>query len=360
MKIGVQIFLTVTGMLLTFASKAQCTLVSDCQMLNARSTGYAIVAARNPGIKFSIYVIPWDKVNTLETNANNQINAGWHAQAAIKGNFFSQSFDGSNFTQYSSVVTSQADFDAYKSTGTQWWIVCSDLPPFSSCVNGDPNGNLYIPKSLLATGTLQSAGTIGLALVPTTGDALVVRNNPGNLVLCSGGGSSEIRLNYSNGGGNGGVLIFDGGNSRNTRLSVNSNGNFLISPSGGNVGIGTTADPDAKLAVKGNVHCNEVKVDLTGAVAPDYVFESAYQLPALEELSAYLKANKHLPEVPSARTMEENGVNLGEMNMLLLKKVEELTLYLLEQQKTNLEQSKQIEQLQQQVGKSNVCFEGNN
>lgn len=349
MKSIVQLYVIAFALLACLNAQAQT--LTDLQMQNARATGYAIVAARNPGVKFSIYVIPWDHTNTLEVNANNQINAGWHAQAAIKGNFFTQSFDGSNFTQYSSVVTSQADFDAYKSTGTQWWIVCSDLPSFSSCVNGDPNGNLYIPKSLLATGTLQSAGTIGLALVPTSGDALVVRNNPGNLVLCSGGGSSEIRLNYSNGGGNGGVLIFDGGNAHNTRLSVNSSGNFIISPSGGNVGIGTTVDPDAKLAVKGTIHSSEVKVDITGAVAPDYVFESTYQLPTLDELSAYLKANKHLPEVPSACAMEENGVNLGEMNMLLLKKVEELTLYMIEQQKTITEQGREINQMEVELTK---------
>lgn len=99
----------------------------------------------------------------------------------------------------------------------------------------------------------------------------------------------------------------------------------------GNVGIGTTT-PDAKLAVLGTIHTNEVKVDLSVS-APDYVFESTYALPTLDELSAYIKVNKHLPEVPSACVMAENGVNLGEMNMLLLKKVEELTLYMIELKK---------------------------
>jgi len=100
----------------------------------------------------------------------------------------------------------------------------------------------------------------------------------------------------------------------------------------GNVGIGTTS-PDAKLAVKGQVHAQEVKVDLNGAVAPDYVFEKDYQLTSLEEIKNYIDQNKHLPEVPSAKEMEKNGVQLGEMNMLLLKKIEELTLYIINQQK---------------------------
>jgi hypothetical protein len=100
----------------------------------------------------------------------------------------------------------------------------------------------------------------------------------------------------------------------------------------GNVGIGTTA-PDAKLAVKGTVHANEVKVDLNGAVAPDYVFNSDYNLLSLEEIKTYIDQHKHLPEVPSAKEMEANGVQLGEMNMLLLKKIEELTLHIIELEK---------------------------
>ena len=100
----------------------------------------------------------------------------------------------------------------------------------------------------------------------------------------------------------------------------------------GNVGIGTP-NPDAKLAVKGQIHAQEVKVDLNGAVAPDYVFASNYQLPTLDYIKTYIDQYKHLPEVPSAKEMETNGVNLGEMNMLLLKKIEELTLHLISQEK---------------------------
>ena len=99
----------------------------------------------------------------------------------------------------------------------------------------------------------------------------------------------------------------------------------------GNIGIGTTA-PDAKLAVKGTIHAQEVKVDLN-VPGPDYVFEENYNLPSLTEIENYIKQNKHLPEVPSAKEMETNGINLSEMNMLLLKKAEELTLHLINQQK---------------------------
>jgi hypothetical protein len=128
-----------------------------------------------------------------------------------------------------------------------------------------------------------------------------------------------------------------------------TNGNN-ISYATGNVGIGTTT-PDAKLAVKGTIHTNEVKVDMNGAVAPDYVFEKDYNLMSLEDTEAYIAANKHLPEVPSAKEMEKNGVQLGEMNMLLLKKVEELTLHLIEQNR-KLDEMKKENEAQNEVIKS--------
>lgn len=110
--------------------------------------------------------------------------------------------------------------------------------------------------------------------------------------------------------------------------------------SSGNVGIGTTS-PDEKLTVKGTIHAEEVKVDLS-VPGPDYVFEADYNLRSLEETEAYIKVNKRLPETPSAKEMEANGVQLGEMNMLLLKKIEELTLHMIKMNKENMELRKQL------------------
>ncbi len=120
-------------------------------------------------------------------------------------------------------------------------------------------------------------------------------------------------------------------------------GDVILNPLGGNVGIGTT-QTDAKLTVNGTVHTKEVKVDLS-VPGPDYVFEPTYDLKPLAEIETYIKENKHLPEVPSAKEMEKNGVQLGEMNMLLLKKVEELTLYSIEQNKKLNEQQELIQEL---------------
>ncbi len=112
----------------------------------------------------------------------------------------------------------------------------------------------------------------------------------------------------------------------------------------GSVGIGTINTQGYKLAVAGNIIAEEVKVKLQGQW-PDYVFGKDYPLISLTETQKYIQENKHLPEVPSAKEMEKNGINLSEMNMLLLKKIEELTLHLIEQDNMNKRQNVQIDEL---------------
>ncbi len=99
----------------------------------------------------------------------------------------------------------------------------------------------------------------------------------------------------------------------------------------GNLGIGTTT-PDMKLTVNGSIHSKGILVDLNIA-APDYVFAKNYDLKTIEEVELFIKKNSHLPEIPSAKELETNGILLAEMDMSLLKKIEELTLYTIEQEK---------------------------
>ena len=101
----------------------------------------------------------------------------------------------------------------------------------------------------------------------------------------------------------------------------------------GNIGIGTT-QPDQKLTVKGKIHAEEVIVDLN-VPGPDYVFEDDYPLPPLSEVEQHIKQNKHLPGIPTAQEVAENGMSLGEMQTKLLEKIEELTLYVIELKKEN-------------------------
>lgn len=125
-------------------------------------------------------------------------------------------------------------------------------------------------------------------------------------------------------------------------LRVSGTGNHYIQ--NGNVGIGTL-QPDAKLSVKGTIHAQEVKIDLN-VPGPDYVFHENYPLMSLDETEKYIKENKHLPEVPSALQMEKEGVKVSEMQMKLLQKIEELTLHLIEQQKTIRKQQDALTEMQ--------------
>lgn len=121
--------------------------------------------------------------------------------------------------------------------------------------------------------------------------------------------------------------------------------NFLNGGTG-RVGIGVTAPAAFKAGVKfqvnggsyfeGRVRCHEVEVALASTfVWPDYVFNSGYKLTPLSEVETFVLANKHLPGVPSQEEISSDGVKLGEMNATLLKKVEELTLYMINIQKEN-------------------------
>jgi len=116
-------------------------------------------------------------------------------------------------------------------------------------------------------------------------------------------------------------------------------GNDIVIDGSGNVGVGTL-NPDQKLSVNGIIHAKSVLIDLNGW--NDYVFKKSYRLRPLSEVKAYIDQNQHLPEVPSEQEMVKNGLDVGEMNKLLMKKVEELTLYL-------IELKSEVGQLQKQI-----------
>ena len=120
--------------------------------------------------------------------------------------------------------------------------------------------------------------------------------------------------------------------------------------SSGNVGIGTE-NPTQRLDVSGNIkadgayingiiYTNEVKVEATKW--SDFVFDKDYKLPTLQEVENHINEHKHLPDIPSEAEVKENGVSLGEMQAKLLQKIEELTLYVIKQDKTIKEQGEKM------------------
>ncbi len=136
-------------------------------------------------------------------------------------------------------------------------------------------------------------------------------------------GDKNHQLNFNNGG-----LFY-----RNAYPLDSQWGSWrklIIEDEHGNVGIGTT-NPTSKLTVAGTIASREVKVTVDAGA--DFVFENDYILPSLDSVANFIKVNKHLPEIASAKEMKENGMNLSEMNIKLLQKIEELTLYVIQQQK---------------------------
>ncbi|GGD07566.1 galactose-binding domain-containing protein [Hyunsoonleella pacifica] len=115
------------------------------------------------------------------------------------------------------------------------------------------------------------------------------------------------------------------------------------------IGVEFSAIPsDYQLAVAGKIISEEVKVKLQ-SVWPDYVFDETYKLPTLKELQDYINQQGHLPNIPSAKEVEENGVLIGQMNAKLLEKIEELTLYIIQQEKKLKQQEAHNQSLEKRL-----------
>ncbi|MRG46030.1 hypothetical protein GFS24_12955 [Chitinophaga sp. SYP-B3965] len=136
------------------------------------------------------------------------------------------------------------------------------------------------------------------------------------------------------------IWAHDNPSATNTALCIKANTN--------NVGIGTTAPGPYKLAVEGTIGARKVKV--TGVLPwADFVFEPAYVLPTLAEIEAHIRSNKHLPGIPSAAEIKENGLDLGDMQQKQMQKIEELTLYLIEINKKLAAQDAIIAEQQKEI-----------
>jgi hypothetical protein len=163
-----------------------------------------------------------------------------------------------------------------------------------------------------------------------TNSCIVVSNNTGSMNIGVGAATRHPYL-WTN---TGAMFIGDDGNPT-----------MYVMMGNGNVGIGTT-NPQAKLAVNGDIFSKKVKVTLSGW--SDYVFQPEYRLRPLSEVEQYINQYHHLPEVVSAAEVEKNGLDVGDNQATLLKKIEELTLYMIEQSKKQQKLEENLEKLQKE------------
>jgi len=169
----------------------------------------------------------------------------------------------------------------------------------------------------------------------------VLSNNPSGqgipTLLLSRGGEQTLKLEgYPNVEGR--ISSVQGGVGFLTFYTGQNHESLRISPSG-YIGI-NTANPQKQLDVNGTIHAREVLVDNDNWA--DFVFDKEYALPKLSEVNEFVQTNGHLPNIPSATDVKEKGVNVSEMQAKLLQKIEELTLYV-------IQQDQKIEKLQKQV-----------
>lgn len=116
-------------------------------------------------------------------------------------------------------------------------------------------------------------------------------------------------------------------------LSIKNNGSVCIGETN-NTSKSTENGEPYRLFVKGGILAQELSVKIQEGSFPDYVFDDDYKLPDLDSVEQFIKTEKHLPNIPSAQTIEQNGLELKQITILQQEKIEELYLYLIELKKT--------------------------
>jgi hypothetical protein len=268
---------------------------------------------------------------------------------------------GNNITSSSIIVNNNLNFDTNPATGLH--LFYNGGQGVVSAGTWANRNITAIPLILASTATLNQGRLVignatddGSTALQVNGGFNFYRGGGDNFVTWNG--SADIRMRYLGRGSGGRAIVHDDEN----RLTLNYAGDF----SGGTriagntyftakttdssfvmcdrIGIGTMR-PTARLSVKGTVLAEKVVVSVAASDWPDYVFDSTYHLPSLQETKSYVNINKHLPDFPSASEMEKEGQDLGKINQILVQKLEEMTLHLIrmEERLAELEKEKRGE-----------------
>ena len=197
-----------------------------------------------------------------------------------------------------------------------------------------------------AQNTFPSSGNVGIGTsTPDFPLEVEVPDNTNGIILGNSTGAKFFMKVNATGGGQ--LFVRNTGGA--DRIFLNANGqSFFMNTVG--IGLNPVNNVNGyKLAVNGLIGSKEVQIENTSAIWPDYVFDEEYNLMSLEETKYFIEANKHLPNVPSAKEIEtQGGSKVGETDVILLQKIEEITLHLIEQNEKIKELQSQVKALQKE------------
>ena len=219
---------------------------------------------------------------------------------------------------------------------SQGLLYGSNVSDFNICA---ARSHSFVPGNLILQTDIPG-GNFGLNLF--AGDVGIGTANPtAKLEVKTGDGYGIV---HTNGTVRVGTYIGSNGGWVGTQTNhplyffANNSNALMTVTANGNVGIGTIT-PTYKLSVNGSIRTKEVIVESGWA---DYVFDETYTLASLENLEKYIRQNKHLPNIPSAKEIEENGLKVGDVEKRMMEKIEELTLYIIDLKKQCNEMSKTL------------------
>ncbi len=243
------------------------------------------------------------------------------------------------------------------------FILLCKKPDYQSYIRYQSGASIKIKTGLIYTDDYSigdGVGNIWTTVKQTNGYVGIGTTSPANKLDIQGPTSASlptVRVNTADNGAEINIGVDASsvgwtGSTNATDFAIKTGGTdrLHINYSTGNVGIGTTNPGTYKLAVNGTVKVKEIVASTQGW--PDFVFDENYQPTQLAELEQFIKANKHLPDLPSAKEINDNGVQLGEMQAKLLQKFEEMTLYMIELQKQNEALKQNVAELKRMISEN--------
>ncbi len=209
--------------------------------------------------------------------------------------------------------------------------------PTSRVLSVNDQGDVILVNDMVGTGSTNQTTINAGTNVTVTGDPI-----SGYVINSTATGETDVNIYEDNGTLTGDRIVTMGNNNLNFSTS---------SATGGKIIIGSSSSPgDYRLYVDKGILTEKVRVAIpSSANWADYVFEENYKLMTLQEVERYIEKNKHLPNIPSAKELESEGLDLGVMQAKQMEKIEELTLYAIEQKKQIDRQAKEIEELRGQI-----------